>query len=82
MRFMQIESVLQTKNQSEPEKSVFCSPGLNVQHLDNSQITLCTKNLFVIFLGKFVSKLMISGTIFVKTVQYHDHTCLYRRQQL
>ena len=28
MRFMQIESVLQTKNRSEPKKkSVFCSPG-------------------------------------------------------
>ena len=31
MRFMQIESVLQTINRSEPaKKSVFCSPGYTV----------------------------------------------------
>ena len=30
MRFMQIESVLQTKNWSEPAKNwVFCSPGVD-----------------------------------------------------
>ena len=36
MRFMQIESVLQTKNRSEPaKKSVFCSPGIFIQkHAD------------------------------------------------
>ena len=35
MLFMQIESVLQTKNRSEPaKKSVFCSPGNDHKFLD------------------------------------------------